>query len=111
MNAYLMSFLDGTGNTYFYTTNGVSNYQNPFRTLNTQRIPIPITRMPAGGIGSVDKLAFFHISRLAWAMLSGLLCSSIVSLILPNAKATNDRNSEDPPKSDVEQLSTNQKML
>ena len=112
MNAYLMSFLDGTGNSSFYTTNGVSNYQNPFlRTITPQRTTIPMPRGAAGGNGSVDKLAFYHISRLAWAMLSGLLCSGIVSFILPPPKATSDKPSEDPSKSEGELLSTNREML
>lgn len=111
MNAYLMSFLDGTGNSSFYTTNGVSNYQNPFRTFNPNRTITPMPRGVAGGNGSVDKLAFYHISRLAWAMLSGLLCSSIVSFILPPSKATNEKPGEDPSKSEGQLLSTNQEML
>lgn len=106
MNAYLMSFLDGTGNSSFFTTNGVSNYQNPFlRTINPQRTTI------RGGNGSIDKLAFYHISRLAWAMLSGLLCSGIVSFILPNSKATSGKPNEDPSKSEGQLLSTNREML
>jgi hypothetical protein len=111
MNAYLRSFLDGSGNTSFYTTNGVSNYQNPFRTNYSQRTTISMTRVAAGGIGSVDEMAFYHISRIAWAMVSGLLCSGIVSFILPPPKATSDKTIEDPPKSEGEVLSTNRKML
>jgi MFS family permease len=111
MNAYLRSFLDGSGNTSFYTTNGVSNYQNPFRTSYSQRTTISMTRVAAGGIGSVDEMAFYHISRIAWAMVSGLLCSGIVSFILPPPKATSDKTIGDPPKSEGELVSTNRKML
>lgn len=111
MNAYLRSFLDGSGNTSFYTTNGVSNYQNPFGTSYSQRPTTPMTRIAAGRIGSVEEMAFYHISRLAWAMLSGLLCSGILSFILPPPKATSDKTIEDPPKSEGELLSTNRKML
>jgi hypothetical protein len=111
MNAYLRSFLDGSGNTSFYTTNGVSNYQNPFRTNYSQRTTISMTRVAAGGIGSVDEMAFYHISRIAWAMVSGLLCSGIVSFILPPPKATSDKTIGDPPKSEGELVSTNRKML
>jgi hypothetical protein len=68
MNAYLRYFLSAANNRspMFGYQPSVADYQ------------------------SVEQLAYYQLSRLAWAMLSGLLCSSIVPWIFPNSKPSSD---------------------